>query len=232
MKATAAISIAALVAALAATPSMALDLNLGVGANAGVDVSSDEGDSNAGVGLGVDLNADAHNDDGDGLDVDAGLDAGANATVDSDDDDGGSVSAGGSVDAGATVDSGDAGVGVDTSATGAINAQTSDDDLDVNARLDALIELINDSDYSDTSFDAWADASNTTVINVDDLFDLEGNARIDAAIQANLGEHDDLNAAIDANAGLKAWLDSNGIDASSVIAIDVSADGSVDVYEG
>ena len=53
-----------------------------------------------------------------------------------------------------------------------------------------------------------------------------------ADLQANLDEHEDLNAAINANASLKAWLESNDIDAASVIAIDVSADGSVHVYEG
>jgi hypothetical protein len=102
----------------------------------------------------------------------------------------------------------------------------------VNARLDALVSLINEADYDESSFSAWADASSTTIIDVNDLFDLDGKARIDAAIKANLDEHNDLSAAIEANAKLKAWLDSNGIDASSVIAIDVSADGSVDVYEG
>ena len=50
---------------------------------------------------------------------------------------------------------------------------------------------------------------------------LDGKARIDAALQANLDEREDLSAAINANASLKAWLDSNDIDAASVIAIDV-----------
>ena len=43
---------------------------------------------------------------------------------------------------------------------------------------------------------------------------------------ANSDGHDDLNATT------KVRLDSKGIDASSVIAIDVGVDGSVDVYEG
>jgi hypothetical protein len=215
MKATAAISIAALLAALAVTPSTALDLNVGLGANAGVDVSSDDDDSSAGVdlGLGVDVNASAEDDD---------------------EGDGGSISVGGTVDGGVSVegddDEGD--LGVDTGVTGAIGASASADSLDINTRLDLMLKLINESDYDDSSFSAWADATSTTVVHTDDIFDADGEAQIDAALQANLDEHDDLNAAINANASLKAWLESEGIDAASVIAIDVSADGSVDVYEG
>lgn len=41
----------------------------------------------------------------------------------------------------------------------------------------------------------------------------------------------DLNLGVDANANAD-WLESNDIDADSVIAIDVGADGSVEVYEG
>lgn len=213
MKATAAISIAALVAALAVTPSMALDLNVGLGANAGVDVPSDDDNASAGLGLGVDLNASAEDDDGEGGSVSVGGSVDGGVSVDGDDDEGGSL-------------------GVDTAATGSIGASLSDDSLDLNTRLDLMLKLINETDYDDSSFSAWADASSTTVVNVDDIFDADGQAKIDAALQANLDEHDDLNAAINANASLKAWLESEGIDASSVIAIDVSADGSVDVYEG
>jgi hypothetical protein len=210
MKATAAISIAALVAALAVTPSMALDLNVGLGANAGANVSSDDDSAGAGLGLGVNLNANADSDD-DGDDT--------------------SVSAGANVSGGASV-AGDDDLGVDTAVTGAIGASASDDNLDINARLDALLQLINDSDYEDTTLSAWVDASSTTVINTDDLFDLDGQAKIDAAVSANVEEQDDLSAAISANANLKAWLDANNIDTDSVIAIDVNADGSVEVYEG
>jgi hypothetical protein len=46
----------------------------------------------------------------------------------------------------------------------------------------------------------------------------------------NSDEDNDLDAA--ANASLRAWLTSNGIDAASVIAIDVRADGSAEVCEG
>lgn len=191
MKATAAISIAALVAALAVTPSLALDLNLGLGANANAGASSGDDGANAGLDLGLGVNLDAGDDDAD-----------------------------------------NDGLGVDTAATGSIGASVTDDNLDLDARLDLLLQLINESDYDETSFTAWADASSTTLIDTDDIFDLDGQAKIDAAIEANVDEHDDLSAAINANASLKAWLESNDIDAASVIAIDVGADGSVEVYEG
>ncbi len=213
MKATAAISIAALLAALAATPSTALDLNAGANGGVGVNVSSDSDNANAGVDLGLGVNASAQNDDGDGA----------------------SVSVGGSLDGGVTVDGGNDGdLGVDTAATGSIGitGSAADDSLDANTRLDLLLKLIADSSYDDSSFSAWVDGASTTVVNVDDVFDADGQAQIDAALQANADEHNDLNAAINANANLKAWLDSEGIDAASVIAIDVSADGSVHVYEG
>jgi hypothetical protein len=125
-----------------------------------------------------------------------------------------------------------AGANVDTTVTGAIGANASADNADLNLRLDGLLKLINDTDYSNDSFSAVADLSATSLVKVDDLFDLDAQSKIDAAVQANLDEHEDLSAAIDANASLKAWLDANGIDANSVIAIDVSADGSVEVYEG
>jgi hypothetical protein len=231
MKATAAISIAALVAALAVTPTIADDLNLGLGLNAGADVSSDDGDASADVGLGLDLNASAEDDDGDGgsLTVGGDVDVGVSAEGDDDDLD---VDVGGNVDAGVSAGGDDGDLGVDTNVTGAIDASASDDSLDLNTRLELMLKLINESDYDDSSFSAWADATSTTVVNTDDIFDADGQAKIDAALQANLDEHDDLNAAINANASLKAWLESEGIDAASVIAIDVSADGSVDVYEG
>ena len=191
MKATAAISIAALVAALAVTPSLALDLNLGVSANANAGASSGDDGANAGLDLGLGVNLDAAGD-----------------STDND------------------------GIGVDTAATGSIGASVTDDNLDLDARLDLLLQLINESNYEETSLTAWADASSTTLIDTDDIFDLDGQAKIDAALAANVDEHDDLSAAISANASLKAWLESNDIDADSVIAIDVGADGSVEVYEG
>lgn len=210
MKPTAAISIAALVAALAVTPSLALDLKVGVGANAGVSASSDDNDSsaNAGVGLGVNVDANSGDDDS-SLDVGVGVDAGVSAEGDD-----------------------DSSTSVDGTVTGAIGTSTDEGDLNVSARLDALLSVINDADYDEASFSAWSDASATTVIRTNDLFDLDAQSQIDAAVQANLDEQDDLNLAINANASLRAWLDSNDIDAASVIAIDVSADGSVNVYEG
>ena len=58
------------------------------------------------------------------------------------------------------------------------------------------------------------------------------SAALAAALAASPAFAVDLSAAVNANAGLKAWLDSNDIDANSVIAIGVSADGSVEAYEG
>ena len=163
------------------------------------------------------------------LDLNVGAGANAGVTVSGDDD---GVSAGANAAAGATVSGDNDDLGVDAAATGAIGASASDDSLDINARLDALLQLIADSDYEETSLSAWSSASSTTVIDTDDLFDAEGQARIDAALAANLDEQDDLSAAISANANLKAWLDANNIDSDSVIAINVAADGSVEVYEG
>jgi hypothetical protein len=182
MKATAAISTAVLVAAMAVTPAMAFGLNAGLGASVGV--SSDGGDMSADAGLGASIGAGSEGG------------AGANGTVT------GSVGAG---------------------ASGA-------DGLNVN--LDALLRLIASADYGSNSLSVWSNASATSVINTDDLFDLDAQSKIDAAVKANWGEHQDLSAAIDANASLKAWLAANHIGADSVIAIDVGADGSVDVYEG
>ncbi len=47
---------------------------------------------------------------------------------------------------------------------------------------------------------------------------------------SHLDEPDDLGAAL--NAQLNSSLDGNGIDASTVLATGVCADGSVEVYEG
>jgi len=194
MKKTTAISIAALVAALAVTPALALDVNVGAGVNVGVNASSDDGDSNAGADLGVDV----------------GVGVGVDTDTDGDDN----------------------GLDADVSAgvSGAISADGENGDSSLN--LDAMLQLIADADYSDDSFSTWTDASVTSVVVLDDLFDADSRTQIDAAVEANLDEQDDLRAAINANASLKAWLESNDVDADSVIAIDVAADGSVEVYEG
>ncbi|MBI4920260.1 MAG: hypothetical protein HY834_00790 [Devosia nanyangense] len=180
MKATAAISIAVLVAAMAVTPVTAFGLNAGLGA--GVGASSDGGDASANAGLGASVGVG-----------------------------GGGTSASGAV-------------------AGSVGADLSGDGL--NLDLDALLQLIASADYGSNSLSVWSNASATSVINTDDLFDLDAQSKIDAAVKANWSEHLDLSAAIDANASLKAWLAANHIGADSVIAIDVGADGSVDVYEG
>jgi hypothetical protein len=172
MKIASAISVAALLAALAVVPATAASLNVGVGLDVGAGVTTD---ANAG-------------------------DNGSNTTV-----------------------SGSAATGVSVSSTGDGSSS-----LDVNA----LLRLIGNANYDDDSFSSWTSASATSVINLDDRLDASSNAAIDAAVTANLDEQDDLRAAISANADLSAWLETNGIDATSVIAIDVAADGSVDVYEG
>ena len=52
-----------------------------------------------------------------------------------------------------------------------------------------------------------------------------------AALVVTPGIALDLNLGVGTNANA-GWLESNDIDADSVIAIDVGADGSVEVYEG
>jgi hypothetical protein len=166
------------------------------------------------------------------LDLNVGLGANVGVNVSGSDDSSIDASAGGSADGGVSVGTDDGDLGVDTNVTGAIGATASAGDEDIGVQLDGLLQLINDADYDEGSFSTWADASATSVVKVDDLFDLDAQSQIDAAVQANLDEHEDLSAAINANANLKAWLDANDIDANSVIAIGVSADGSVEVYEG
>jgi hypothetical protein len=98
--------------------------------------------------------------------------------------------------------------------------------------LNALLRLIDKSTYDDGSLGAWTTASRASVIRLGNTLDADARAAIDAAVRANLGDRADLQAAISANSEFAAWLKSNGIDASSVIAIDIASDGSVDVYEG
>ncbi len=189
MKPIAAISIAALVAALVATPALALDVNAGLNANAGA--------SNNTNSTSLDL----------GVTTDFGVKTGHGTA---------NTSSGGTVSGS---------VASNDNVAGNTNASA-------DARLDALIKLVDASQYHRHSFSGWADASATTVINTDGLFDVNGQTKLDAAVKAHWTDHQDLGAAIDANAKLKAWLGSNNIDANSVIAIEAGADGSVHVYEG
>ncbi len=192
MKTTTALSISALLVALAAGPAAALDVNANAGASVGATVSGSGGDAGLSVNgdAGVGVNGSAGNDS---LKVKDGTKVGA---------------------------------------TGGVEANGSSMGSDVD--LDALIALIATSDYDQSSFSTWSksSATMTSAINLDDRFDADAKAKIDAAVKAHAEEHTDLQAAIDANAGLKAWLDNNNIDADAVVAIDVNADGSVNVYEG
>jgi hypothetical protein len=93
------------------------------------------------------------------------------------------------------------------------------------AKVDAVINLIVNSN--------WAVGDLAGYAAIDAAFDvtawLEAQTAVDfnAALIANAGEINDLQAAIAANAAMSAWLQANNIDLQSVVALGVTAEGAL-----
>ena len=98
----------------------------------------------------------------------------------------------------------------------------------IGASWDNLISAMGDSGAS-ASIGAMSDVGAVNVVRVSDL----GNADADALAKAktdNQASIDGLKTSIEGNAQVKAALEQQGVDPSSVVAANVAADGSLTVY--
>lgn len=197
-------------------PALALDLSVGAGVDASASVGASSGDSDTSADLNADVGLDANVDasTGDGDDNDDGNNDGDNGN-----DNGGDVS----TDAGANA-------GASASASASVDG---DGDSDASAHADLalrLIALIESSSWDEDSLETMTDVSGAAAFDIDALLDAESRGAVDAAIEANIEEVEDLRVAIAANAEFSAWLQSEDSDAGDVVAIGTTAGGSLAVF--
>lgn len=153
----------------------------------------------------------------------ASVNAGAGVGTDTSAGAGTSVNAGTSVDAG-TNSKANASGNTDTSAnaSGAVSSQT----------YGSVISALNASGGSSSDL---ATITDNTTINIILLSSLKGEANanasaLDKALADKSADLTTLRGKIDANAALKAKLQSSGHSSADVVAITTKADGSLDVY--
>jgi len=105
-------------------------------------------------------------------------------------------------------------------------------DTDITAAIggswDGLLSSMGDTGAS-ASIGAMSDVGSVNVVRISDL----GNTDADALAKAktdNQASIDQLKTSIEGNAKVKAALEQQGVDPSSVVAANVAADGSLTVY--
>lgn len=101
---------------------------------------------------------------------------------------------------------------------------------DFEERMQAVIRLINDSNWSETSFAGVTSLEGGTAFDIGGWFTAATAAEFDAALEANWGEIQILHAAIEANSAFSAWLEGLGMDTGSVVTVGQTADGSLAVF--
>ncbi|MEX1181271.1 MAG: hypothetical protein WEB63_10755 [Cucumibacter sp.] len=99
-----------------------------------------------------------------------------------------------------------------------------------NERIEAVIRLIETSDWEQGSFDGTTSVDGSAAFDVDGWLTSDTAADFDAAPQANWDEVQELHAAIDANGAFSAWLEGGGIETGNVVAVGETADGSLAVF--
>lgn len=101
---------------------------------------------------------------------------------------------------------------------------------DAKANFGTVMSSIKAGKTNVSAISALTTVSNVNVIRVGDLAKGNNMQALDKAIADNQADISGLQTMIGANTALKAKLDAESIQASSVVAADVEADGSVTVY--
>jgi hypothetical protein len=110
----------------------------------------------------------------------------------------------------------------DSAATGSVAA-------DVWGNVALVVDLIESSDWTAHSVAGLA-VTQAAAIAVNDAANTDARATLDAALGVYASEIGGLQAALAGNTSLRAWLDAQGIAFDSVIAADITAEGSLTVY--
>jgi len=95
--------------------------------------------------------------------------------------------------------------------------------------IDFVTNLIESSDWTTTSFNGMANLS-AAVFTVDDAADPNARATFDAALGVYATDVAELQASLAANAQLNTWLTSQGIALDSIVAANVAADGTLELF--
>lgn len=117
---------------------------------------------------------------------------------------------------------------VKTDKMGAAANVDADTTAAIGASWDNLVSAMGDTGAS-ASIGAMSDVGAVKVVHVSDL----GNTDADALAKAKTDHQasiDGLKASIEGNAKVKAALEQQGVDPSSVVAANIAADGSLIVY--
>lgn len=132
---------------------------------------------------------------------------------------------GGDANAGATTDLGTKS-GTSTSTTGDIDTGTTAA-IGAEPTFDDAIAAIEGNSASAAAISGMSEVGTVNVVRLDEL---EGHdpARVDEAVSASAAT--ELQSSIEANSSLSEQLQTQGVEASSVVAAQVEADGSVTVY--
>lgn len=147
------------------------------------------------------------------------------------------LNAGGNVNAGAQA--GGAGTNVDAGANAGAGANTgaqfsTDTGTTASTSADAnfgmLISSLNTSAKTAAHIQSMTDVSQLSVVNVSELEAGANAAAVNNALSKNADARAELQAAIEANASLKAELEQRSVEVSSVVAANVGADGSLTVF--
>ena len=93
------------------------------------------------------------------------------------------------------------------------------------ARVEAVINLIVNSNWATGDLAGYAAID--AAFDVTAWLEAQTAADFNAAVAANWGEINDLHAAIAANAAMSAWLQANNIDLQSVVALGMTAEGTL-----
>lgn len=93
-----------------------------------------------------------------------------------------------------------------------------------------LISAIQADGAGAAEIKAVTDASDVRIVRVDELTGGENRQALDNALESNQDKVAELQSAIEANADLASTLEAQGVSASSVVAAETGADGTVTLY--
>jgi hypothetical protein len=201
------IAIPALLIALCAAPAFALDINIGGSASDDASGSIGDGGLSAGADSSASTSVSSEQSSGDG-------DANGSA----------SVNANGKAEAAAPNGEASANALASPAGSGSSSAV-----VEVNGPLNDVIQLIRGSNWSEASFSGFG-SIDAAAYDIDAWLDSENSAEFDLTLEAKAEDIAELQHSIAANADFSAWLDFENVDASSVVAVGVTGDGSLAVF--
>lgn len=100
----------------------------------------------------------------------------------------------------------------------------------IDVRIATVIRLIEDSIWSDASFDAMSSLDGSVAFEIEPWLTADNRQEFDAALEANWTQILVLHEAIAGSEMLSVWLAGAGIPIESVVAVGQAANGSLAVF--